>query len=265
MTESHRIAEAAMDSFWEFKELGEFDRGFEMLRSFGLRPNVVEFVTSPDSYYFPNQRGNQLIRPKSVSDEKIPVVALEVGEKYWFEAPALHSLQRNALLLAGCTLNDVELLDREFAAHGTSIEGSGGVAGTGSVARSLETSPKLPEKRIESGPRLILNIDRTATPGQIDFSPIALHEITHVAQTLSEPFWKDDYLRAELEAYAVQATLMFSDRVPYDTSIAMAGTVDNFRRKWLGKDEFETTPDFERAFAQDMILSKVYGRLGRAS
>lgn len=259
MTAQRNAAEATMNSFWTLYEAGRFQDSVNVLHALDYPAEVVDFTLNPDSYYFPNQRGSDFIRPTSVSDDLIPIVALEENRAYHFERPALHRLQKIALERSGFSELAIQKTARGFAAYNDVITSSGGGHGSASNYFKLLPTDK-PNTYIESKPVLTFNIDPSVKDPENEHTGVVIHEFTHLVQTLTDPIREvsdHDDLREELEAYAVHAALVKSYAVPYTLATAMAGTVDIFRRKYLGENEFDPTPEFIEAFKQHDILGRV--------
>lgn len=261
MIELDRAAAATMDALWQYREAGEFDLSIELLRGLGHSPVAVEFALDPDNYYFPNRRGNNFVHPRGIDESKIPVFTLESGRVYTFEKPSLHYLQRIALSEAQLSHWAIRDADKEFGEQADSLSASGGKPGSASMRVRKATVRDLPDGQIESKPALIFNAAEGSTTIEPFCAGVAMHEVVHIAQTLSDPVRFPKQLRLELEAYAVQSQLIHSETVPYSMFTIMACEVDSFRQKYLGPDEFEPTDFFIQEFKREPILEKVWDRL----
>lgn len=256
MSSPEKFAEHAMNTLWGHYEAGNLDTSILALRGLGYRPEAVDFVLNPDSYYFPNRRNDQLVTPKGTNPDLIPVVALDTAKTYKFQKPSLHYLQRLALIGSGYSADQLEKISGMFYDSSDTISSSGGQPGDGSVHRRLIPSPTKHDLRISSSPTIIFNLEGAHHRAEEICTSGVLHELVHVVQTLSAPIrQKDDILQRELEAYGTQAILVYSDNVPYTLATAKAGTVDNFRRKYLGENVFVPTPEFRQLFEMDGLLS----------
>ncbi len=244
MTSSEKVAEAAMDSFWCHYEAGDFDAGIALLKGFGHRKNAVDFVLSPDNYYIPNLRGTELKRPTSVSDEKIPVMALEPGVTYTFERPYLHDLQRVGLMMAGYSDQGIAGIDASFRRlqnEQIEITPKTGGKNTFTLLRSDDTAGK----NIQCRPGLVINASGEAGKLADEHAEVVLHEVVHLAQGLSNPVYPDELshrFAKEFQAYAVQATLARSWNMPYSPSSHKAGAVDLARKRYMGESEYVPKP-----------------------
>ena len=261
MNQLEHAAEKTMEMVWHHHDVGDFDASIELLKSFDYTEESINFTLDPDSYYFPNHRNGDLVRPAGISEDKIPIVALESGRTYQFERPPLHRLQRLALIGAGVTYEDLHLVSNDFQTADTTIAASTGPQGAASVYCHLSNT-LAGYRSVASRPTLIFNsnifepVPETFCPG------VALHELVHVAQTLTNPTYdKSNELRKELEAYAVQAKLVGCFTVEYSMGTAMAGTVEAFRRRHLGVSEFEPTEYFIHELRKDSIVSKIWNSI----
>lgn len=242
-----------IDSFWSYFESGEFKTGLDTYSDFGISQEVTDFTFSPNSYYVPNQRGDTFLVPRGVSDDLIPVIGLADNNKYRFRAPRVHALQRLALKNTGLDITHVE---DTFSNGHDQIASSGGAPGTASVfTHQLHVGE---ERIVSSSPTVLLNVER-GHDGYVDTCPgVLLHEMVHVAQCLETPVSSnDDALQRELEAYAVQASLLDSYKVPFSPGTAMAAEVDLFRKRYLGEHIYLPTAEFSSYFAQNPLLKKI--------
>lgn len=250
-----------MDAFWEYHKAGQLDDSLEIFQQFEHGKETMDFVLNPDSYYYPNVRHNRIIRPKSVDSNAIPVLALEPGMEYQFEPSGIHELQRLALKSAGLTLADIQSVESALQKNTSTVSTASNGVGAGNTFTRLVGSSVLEKGvMIQSAPTVIFNVDRGNTSPD-DFTGVALHELVHVAQVLHKPQRavgsKADAFHNELEAYAVEAKLVESYVVPYSASIAMAGTVEQFRQKFLGADSFDPTDEFVQFAERDDLVGKV--------
>jgi hypothetical protein len=243
-----------LDDFWGCLENGELNKSLETVAKFGMDSDVIEFVFNPSSYYVPNRKGDVFYKPPTTSDDAIPVVCIEDERKYRFVKPTIHALQRIALQNA---MFDVERLEEEFALRTEYISSSDGEPGTASVYRHLAyVSEK--DATVESKPLVILNSGATDKDKSERCVGVVLHEIVHVAQSLDTPWYTNDpVLERELQAYAVQNGLIFSENISYSMNTAMASMVDSFRRRKMGPDAFKPTEEFEREIMNDDYLKKI--------
>lgn len=244
----------SLDSFWKYYESGEFDAGMETLSEFGISCDVINFTFNPDSYYIPNKRGDDFVRPHGVSEDLIPVIGLDDGRKHRFEPPTVHALQRIALRHASI---DPPFIDQGFTKMDDTISSSGGNPGTASVfTRQLRL--EAPNVIVESKPIILLNAEREQGDFKNTCAGVLLHELVHVAQCLNEPVLDSkDSLQKELEAYAVQACLLYSYTVPYSMGTIMAGQVDMFRKRHLGDKIYKPTNEFRLDLLQNDMLKKI--------
>jgi len=255
MLQVERVAEANMEAFWSHHAAGHFDESMVVLGSLGYRQDALDFALDPSSYYFPNWRGDRLARPAGVTSDQLPVVALEKGSTYHFEKPSLHRLQRCALEAAGFSRPSLRDIERDFAEHNDTI---GTAAGTASVYSQLTATKYTDGARIASKPALVFNIDRSE-PAPTEFCPsVTLHELVHVVQKLANPLQRpSDRLRKDLEAYAVQAKLLWSPYVGYSDNLAAAATVEQFRQRYLGPNVYEPDSFFREEFQKNPAFSKI--------
>lgn len=259
MRELERVAEATMDKLWEHYEAGHLDESIGVFKSFDYSEEAVDFSLDPDSYYFPNHRDGKLVRPQTISDDKIPVLALENDRTYEFTHHTVHPLQQKALGRAGIHASELHKVTADLKNIGNKIATSGHSHGAASTYFGV--SNILPyDHGITSKPALLFDVSRSEKLPEAFCASVALHELVHVAQILSCPKYDTPKreLRKELEAYAVQATLVSSLEVDYSLSTAMAGTVDMFRRKHLGKTEYEPTDFFIEELRKDPIVSRIW-------
>lgn len=247
-----------MASLWSYHEAGQLHEPLALLARFGHAAEVVEFALNPDSYYFPNVRGDQLVRPNGVSEDQIPVVALENGQEYQYRRPSLHYLQRLALSRAGLSFNAIHCVEVSLSHSTASVTTSGGSKGTGSVRVSLVPLDPHRKTSVESKPILIFNTDQRDRSPDDDLTSVALHELVHVVQTLSNPIHtRGKGLEKELQAYGVQSKLVSNLEIPYTLSTAAAGEVDMFRRKYLGRDNYKPTREFAALFRKHDIFNRI--------
>lgn len=246
-----------METFWQYRQQGVFDKPVNLLATLGYAPEIVAYSLDPDSYYVPNERSGRLVTPAGVSSDKIPVIALELGTKREFDRPVLHYLQRTALRGAGYTAHDVTKVERRLGHGAFKVTGSGGGHGTASIFARITDMPRT-TKQVKSRPMLIFNVDPLQLPSDPICGGVVLHELVHVVQDLSDPFYEPSLnLKNELEAYAVEARLITEWAFPYSTAIAMAGTVDTARKRYLGETNFVPTDFFVDAIKHDPILSRI--------
>lgn len=258
-------AERIMDFFWEYRDNGQLDESINTFRGLGYSEEIVDHVLSPDAYYFPNNRHGELTKPNSVSEERLPVVALKPGEAPIYNDAFLHSLQKTALTFIDFEKQDIEDIEQHLKQVSDTISSANNGVGCASTHTRLVVIKKAAPKVVQSAPALVFNVDHDGTSLE-GFTDGVVHELVHVTQTLDNPLRlmgdKKASLQRELEAYAVQAQLVSNYVVPYTLGTAMAGEVNNFRRKYLGADDFTPTDDFVRMASQDDVISKVVRSLG---
>ena len=247
------VVEQSLANFWHHHDAGHFKEGIEVARKIGFEYDILDFVLDPESYYVPNRRGDEFIRPNTVSSDSIPVIGLEDNRRYEFERPTLHRLQRIALSATGVKVGPIEERLSKADRHFSSSGGSPGTASVHFQSVGLEDGTYIASK-----PKVLLNLEREGDELQQPCAGVLLHELIHVAQYLSKPQQKvDDALKNELEAYAVQATLLYSYTIPYSAGTAMAATVDEFRQHNLGKNVFQPTEAFTEAFKSHNTLGRL--------
>lgn len=254
-TRLETVAAESMSDFWKHLEKGHFDASIRHIRSLGYAAAAVDFALSRDSYYLLTHEGSDIRRPSDVPDDMIPVVAVERTESYRFETPVLHSLQRAAL--AACDI-DAETVTQTFQESGrVTLAATKTGTETASVYRRLAPLPGR-VAQAESRPMVIFNPDADTARLEPTCPSAVLHELVHVAQSLSDPLWNEqDRLQKELEAYAVQAQLVSSYQVDYSGAMAMAGQVNLQRSRYLGPDGYEPSPEFIDFARHDVVLSKI--------
>lgn len=243
-----QAAEHAMNSLWEHHEAGRLAGSLAVLESLGHNPQAVEFMLNPNSYYFPNRRGNHLVKPTAAPEDGIAVVALARGEKLHFERPSLHPLQRQALAGAGLSRWALPDAEREFSKLDPVVQGNGGSEGGASMFAPPVSIHDVKGAVVESKPTLIFNIGPSV---QSFCGGLALHELVHGVQMLSNPIRKTDQtsrLERELEAYGVQSPLARTDGVPLSANSETAWELDQFRRLHLGVDVYEPDAYFMNQF-----------------
>ena len=254
-------AEQAMDSVWGHSEAGRLAAPLAILDSLGHSAEAVEFILDPSSYYFPNRRGNHLIKPSSAPEEGIAVVALERGEKLNFERPSLHYLQRKALQGAGLGRWAVPDTERELSKVLPVVYGNGGSEGCASMYAPPVVIRDARGAVVESKPTLVLNFGsavRTFCGG------LVLHELVHGVQMLSNPIRKTDKaarLARELEAYAVQAPLAHTDGIPVSDTNEAAWRIDQFRKLHLGTNLYVPDTYFMQQFEDKTEFRKIWDKL----
>lgn len=251
---TEKTAANSLDSFWKYYESGEFNTGVKTLSEFGISSDVINFTFNPDSYYIPNKRGDDFVRPHRVSEDLIPVIGLDDARTHRFDLSTVHALQSVALRNAGI---DPLLIDKEFTKMGDAISSSGGRPGTASIFTRRLSIDK-PNAIVESGPTVLLNMEREQTGYSNTCAGVILHELVHVAQCLNEPVLSSrDSLQKELEAYAVQACLVDSYAVPYSNGTILAGEVNIFRKRHLGEKTYKPTNEFRADLLQNDMLKKI--------
>lgn len=244
------VAQETMDIFWNHFDKGHMNRSIAILRGIGYSAAALDVVLDKGAYYFPEHSGDDSLRPGDVSGDTIPIVALNRERTYDFEVPKLHSLQQNYLDAAGI---DSAFFEKSEPA---TISSSAGSSNDASVSRQL-FRPEGTSLNIESRPTMVFNPDLTRQKLAPICASAVMHELVHLAQSLSDPIWEDEALaRKELEAYAVQAELVDSYYVDYSLNTAMAGHVNLHRKRYLGEHGFTPTTDFIHMARTDPALSK---------
>ncbi|MES2876422.1 MAG: hypothetical protein V4678_03040 [Patescibacteria group bacterium] len=245
------VAAESMDIFWSHLDKGHLDRSVGLVRQLGYSAAAVDCALSPESYYFPAHEGDRLLRPTGMDNDTIPVVALMRNQEYEFETPVVHSLQSQALAARRI---DADTLRHSGSSTLSSVKGG---TNTASVYRAFLTSPGS-TAQIESRPTVIFNPDFTRTKLAPMCASAVMHELVHVAQSLTEPLWDEKKrLQKELEAYAVQAQLVDSYELSYSDAMAMAGQVNLMRTRHLGPDGYEPTREFVDFARYDNVLQKI--------
>jgi hypothetical protein len=257
MSTEARPLEEIFDTLWTYKEKGYLDESIDILRRQGHHPQAVEFALRDDSYYFPNIVDGKVITPEGTRADKIAVIALSNGQTVSYDKPTLHFIQRTAVRARGeyssWVIRDAE---RDFKEMGDTISGNGGSEGGASVVSRWAAVKDRPDLKVESKPAVIFNPENPATRFG---AGVVIHELVHVAQTLSAPVRSREplqCLRREFEATAVQAPPVRSFAEPFDDFNQTALLMDEFRLRYLGENNYQPDEFVMEAFKAD-------GRFGR--
>lgn len=254
MSEQYQVAEQTMNSMWEFIEAGEMDHAMNRYMNLGYSALVNEFVFNPDSYYFPNIRGKQVLRPNAVSEDAIPVFVMKPGQYYKAAyAPRLHPVQESSLQEQGYDKERIAEWNTLFSKEEGNIYPSPNKTVVASVlAAVVEAGIASGEgSYIRAKPIVIINADQY----EERCTGVLLHELVHVAQDLAMPIADPNKeIQKELEAYHIQDGLTFSENVPYSMSSATAGLVNSFRTRHLGRDNFVPNKKFLEKCAKDTFM-----------
>lgn len=254
-----QAAEQAMNTMWGHIESGELRRSVSVLKSLRLGREVTQFILNPDSYYFPNRRGNTFVTPESTPEDAIAVVQLQPNEKAQLTGRVtLHGLQKEALSQAGFSDKEVSKYKQKNGKDHFEAAGPDAVASVRTPIKALTGRLKKADA-VLFRPTVIFNTlpgDEYTEHG----ADISMHEITHVGQVLARPnFSVKMRLQNELEAYSVQHQAVYSSEIPFSDSSALARNVERFRIRELGYKAFEPTPEFEHKLRQDPELRRIIG------
>lgn len=239
-----KTVDQSLHNFWESHEAGYFDAGRDAVKRMGYDDEVVDYVFKPTSYYVAQRIGGTFTRPRDVSSDSIPVIGLDSHDSYGFEARSIHSLQEPRLTLAGVS---VDGLRKVLAQRANFVSTSGRDSEQASVfVRGIGVDD---DQFAALKPALLLNYNSSTGDPSLTNPDVILHELVHLTQFLDRPVQRyDSRLQRELEAYAVQATLLEEYRLPYTASLQTAATVDQLRQLYLGPDGYVPTQEFVRAF-----------------
>lgn len=261
MLREESSVEQAFDALWTYKDKGHLDESIDVLRNLGHHQFAVDLVLRPDSYYFPKRQGNRIVIPEGTRADKIAVVALSSGERVSYEQPTVHHVQRTALGAAGISRWVLSDADREFKTMDDTIAGNGGSDGGASIYTRKASIKDDPAHTVESKPVIIFNRGDAATRYG---AGLVLHEMVHLAQSLSYPIRSSDSkdrLRCEFEATGVQAPLVRSYIEPLDGFNETALAMDNFRRLYLGEGNYLPDDYAMEEFAVDGRFARILASL----
>jgi hypothetical protein len=258
-TLTQNYPEQSMNLFWDNYDAGEFEPSMDVVRSLGYSALVLDYVFNPSSYYYPPTESGALIKPENVNEAKVAIFALEESETVSLPMPhSIHPLQQSLLEREGYTSERIAVMNSVFDNYPIEVSRVEGDNMTASVRTPLiQTTDGDIKKMVSSTPFVIFNKPKDFTENFICQGAI-LHELVHVAQYLqTSTYDSDTRLDKELEAYAVQAKLMHSRKIPYSLETAMAVHVNMFRSTHLGIHSFVATDDFKDKIEAHSVLSRI--------
>lgn len=240
-----------MAAFWDLSESGELNEPKARLESLGYDEFGVEFALNPDSYYFPNVRGNRLVKPRGVGEDKIAICALSRYVTYAYEGPSLHHMQHTALgstKLASQQLNEAQ---KYFKNMPKLVEPSLSVTDLASVYSPMYQPGDGSDLAVLSKPMIIFNFDPEYPQAALPDPGVVLHEIVHVVQALCRPYrLSGERLKRELEAYSVQSKMIDVYSVQVTEPTRTAYEVEKFRSSYLQSNDFDPDLEFRVLFAR---------------
>jgi hypothetical protein len=257
------FAEWTMQNFWEFADSPGMSRYLSVVESLGYAASMVEFVLDRDNYYFPEVRnGNELFKPESVREDRIPVVAIEPGQELLLPGPnKLHPLQVASMQDLGCDDELIDIIEADFRGSVSlfSVDNEcDDLAMVMSETKRVRNIENGNVSAVLSSPVLIF-IDKPGIRQEGLCHEAGAHEITHLIQYLSNfKLLGKTLLDCELEGHAVQADI-HDMHVVCNTfeSGSFAIKLNNLRKKMLGKDVFRSTNKFTNVLAKDPAMRKL--------